>query len=44
MRLYRTGKVAEKFGVHRVTVIRWIKQGRIRAIRVGREYRFRRMR
>jgi len=39
MKLYRTGKVAEKLGVHKVTVIRWIKQGRIKAIRVGREYR-----
>ncbi|RLI84868.1 MAG: IS607 family transposase [Archaeoglobales archaeon] len=39
MKLYRTGKVAEIFGVNRVTVIRWIKQGKIKAVRVGREYR-----
>jgi len=39
MKLYRTGKVAEILGVNRVTVIRWIKQGRIKAVIVGREYR-----
>ena len=26
-------------GVHKVTVIRWIKQGKIKAVRVGREFR-----
>jgi len=39
MKLYRTGKVAGMLGVHKVTVIRWIKQGKIKAVRVGREYR-----
>ena len=39
MKLYRTGKVAEMLGVNRVTVFRWIKQGKIKAVRVGREYR-----
>ncbi|MHA1606956.1 MAG: IS607 family transposase [Candidatus Freyarchaeota archaeon] len=39
MRLYRTGKAAEMLGVHKVTVIRWIKQGRIKAVRIGKEYR-----
>ena len=39
MRMYRTGKIAELLGVHRVTVIRWIKQGKIKAVRIGREFR-----
>ena len=39
MKLYRTGKVAEMLGVHKVTVIRWIKQGKIKAVRIGKEYR-----
>ena len=39
MKLYRTGKVAEMLGVHKVTVIRWIKQGKIRAVRIGKEFR-----
>lgn len=26
-------------GVHKVTVIRWIKEGKIRAIRIGKEFR-----
>jgi len=38
-RMYRTGKVAEMLGVNRVTVIRWIKQGKIMAVRVGKEFR-----
>lgn len=39
MKLYRTGKVAEMLGVNKVTVIRWIKQGKIKAVRIGREFR-----
>jgi len=39
MKLYRTGKVAEILGVNRVTVIRWIKQGKIKAMRIGKEFR-----
>jgi excisionase family DNA binding protein len=39
MMLYRTGKVAEMLGVHKVTVIRWIKQGKIKAVRIGKEFR-----
>jgi len=39
MKLYRTGRAAEMLGVNKVTVIRWIKQGRIKAVRVGREFR-----
>jgi len=26
-------------GVHKVTVLRWIKEGKIRAVRLGKEYR-----
>lgn len=37
--MYRTGKVAEMLGVNKVTVIRWIKQGKIKAVRIGREFR-----
>ncbi len=39
MKLYRTGKVAEMLGVHKVTIIRWIRQGKIKAVRVGKEFR-----
>jgi excisionase family DNA binding protein len=39
MKLYRTGKVAEMLGVNRVTIIRWIRQGKIRAVRIGKEFR-----
>ncbi len=39
MKLYRTGKVAEILGVNRVTIIRWIRQGKIKAVRIGKEFR-----
>ena len=39
IKLYRTGKVAKMLGVSRVTVIRWIKQGKIKAVRIGKEFR-----
>ena len=39
MKLYRTGKAAEMLGVHKVTVLRWIKEGRIGAVRIGKEFR-----
>jgi len=39
MKLYRTGKAAKMLGVHKVTVIRWIKEGKIRAMRIGKEFR-----
>ncbi len=39
MKLYRTGKAAKMLGVHKVTVIGWIKEGKIRAIRIGKEFR-----
>ncbi len=39
LKLLRTGRVAEILGANRVTVIRWVKQGRIKAARIGREFR-----
>ena len=39
VKLCRTGKVAEMLGVNRVAVIRWIKQGKIKAVRIGKEFR-----
>lgn len=33
-RLLRTGEVAEMLGVDRHTVIRWVREGKIRAIRL----------
>jgi len=39
MELYSTGKVAKMLGVHRVTINRWIRDGKIRAVRIGKEYR-----
>lgn len=39
VKLCRTRKVAEMLGVNRVTVIRWIKQGKIKAVRIGKEFR-----
>lgn len=39
MKLYRTGEVAERLGVSKMTVLRWIKAGKIKAFRIGREYR-----
>jgi len=39
MRLYRTGEVAKKLGVSTMTVRRWIKVGKIKAYRIGKEFR-----
>jgi len=39
MRLYRTGEVAKRLGVSTMTVRRWIKEGKINAHRIGKEYR-----
>jgi|GEM_PF-3255123 len=39
MRLYRTGEAAKRLGVTRMTVLRWIRAGKIRAYKIGREYR-----
>jgi len=39
VRLYRTGEVAKKLGVSKMTVLRWIKSGKLKAHRIGKEYR-----
>ncbi|KUH31602.1 hypothetical protein APY94_12185 [Thermococcus celericrescens] len=39
MRLYRTGEVAKRLGVSAMTIRRWIKEGKIKAYRVGKEFR-----
>jgi len=31
--------VAKMLGVHKVTINRWIRDGKIRAVRIGKEYR-----
>jgi len=37
--MLRTGRAAKLLGVHKVTVLRWIKEGKIKAVRFGKEYR-----
>ncbi|NJE61772.1 IS607 family transposase [Thermococcus sp. 21S7] len=39
MKLYRSGEVAKKLGVSKMTVLRWIKSGKLKAHRIGKEYR-----
>jgi len=39
MRLYRTGEAAKRLGVTKMTVLRWIRAGKIRAYKIGREHR-----
>ncbi|GAB6135881.1 hypothetical protein JCM16307_14300 [Thermococcus prieurii] len=39
MKLYRTGEVAKKLGVSKMTILRWIKSGKLKAHRIGKEYR-----
>ena len=39
VKLYRTGEVAKKLGVSKMTVLRWIKSGKLEAHRIGKEYR-----
>jgi len=39
VKLYRTGEVAKKLGVSKMTVLRWIKSGKLKAHRIGKEYR-----
>ncbi|HIP74955.1 MAG TPA: helix-turn-helix domain-containing protein, partial [Thermococcus paralvinellae] len=39
MKLYRTGEVARRLGISKMTVLRWIKSGKLKAYRIGKEYR-----
>jgi putative resolvase len=39
MTLYKTREAAELFGVRRLTVIRWIEAGRLKATKYGRQWR-----
>ncbi|ACS91089.1 MAG TPA: IS607 family transposase [Thermococcaceae archaeon] len=39
MRLYRTGEAAKKLGVSKMTILRWIQSGKLKAHRIGKEYR-----
>jgi len=36
MRLYRTGEAAKRLGITKMTVLRWIRAGKIRAYKIGR--------
>src|SRR3989442_15505839 len=38
-RLLRSGEVAKRLGLHPLTVRRWVKEGKITAIPIGREAR-----
>src|SRR5215472_14352718 len=38
-RLLRSGEVAKRLGLHPLTVRRWVKEGKIAAIPIGREAR-----
>ena len=38
-RLLRSGEVAKRLGLHPLTVRRWVKEGKISAIPIGREAR-----
>ncbi|WP_394356123.1 IS607 family transposase [Thermococcus stetteri] len=39
VRLYRTGEVAKRLGVSAMTIRRWVKSGKIKAHKIGKEYR-----
>ncbi len=39
MKLYRTGEAAKKLGVSKMTVLRWIKAGKLKAHKISKEYR-----
>ena len=39
LKLYRTGEVARRLGISKMTVLRWIKSGKLKAYRIGKEYR-----
>src|SRR5258708_22423066 len=38
-RLLRSGEVAKRLGLHPLTVRRWVKEGKIAAVQIGREAR-----
>lgn len=38
MKRLNVKQVASYFAVHPLSVLRWIKQGKIRAVKIGREY------
>src|SRR5690349_24808375 len=38
-RMLRSGEVAKRLGLHPLTVRRWVKEGKIAAVQVGREAR-----
>ena len=31
--------IAQKYGVHRYSVLRWIKQGKLKAVRLDRQFK-----
>ncbi|RZB34950.1 MAG: hypothetical protein SRB1_00718 [Desulfobacteraceae bacterium Eth-SRB1] len=37
--LYSTSEVAVLFNVNRVTIYRWIKEGKIKAYKIGKHYK-----
>ncbi|MHA1238805.1 MAG: IS607 family transposase [Candidatus Odinarchaeia archaeon] len=39
VKLYRTGEAAKRLGVSKMTVLRWIKASKLKAYRIGKEYR-----
>lgn len=38
-KLYRANEVAEKLELHKDTILRLIREGKMKAVRIGREYR-----
>jgi putative resolvase len=38
-RMLRSGEVAKRLGLHPLTVRRWVKEGKIAAVQIGREAR-----
>ena len=40
-KIYTAEELAEFLGVHRITIIREINRGKLKAFKVGREYRIR---
>jgi putative resolvase len=38
-RMLRSGEVAKRLGLHPLTVRRWVKEGKVAAVQIGREAR-----